>query len=113
MKFLEYDIKTGRILSEVTSSVDPEPEDGRGYYEIGRNEELDITQYAIRGGSQVKVGETNQEKLERERIRREHGEQCRRRLRSMKDEYLIAMIARDEEEQRNLEREFDKMKAYL
>ncbi len=113
MKFLEYDIKTGRILSEVTSSVDPEPEDGRGYYEIGRNEELDITQYAIRGGSLVKVGETNQEKLERERIRREHGEQCRRRLRSMKDEYLIAMIARDEEEQRNLEREFDKMKAYL
>lgn len=113
MKFLEYDIKTGRILSEVTSSIDPEPEDGRGYYEIGRNEELDITQYAIRGGSLVKVGETNQEKLERERIRREHGEQCRRRLRSMKDEYLIAMIARDEEEQRNLEREFDKMKAYL
>ncbi len=113
MKFLEYDIKTGRILSEITSSVDPEPEDGRGYYEIGRNEELDITQYAIRGGSLVKVGETNQEKLERERIRREHGEQCRRRLRSMKDEYLIAMIARDEEEQRNLEREFDKMKAYL
>ena len=113
MKFLEYDIKTGRILSEVTSSVEPEPEDGRGYYEIGRNEELDITQYAIRGGSLVKVGETNQEKLERERIRREHGEQCRRRLRSMKDEYLIAMIARDEEEQRNLEREFDKMKAYL
>ena len=30
------------------------------------NEELDITQYAIRGGSLVKVGETNQEKLERE-----------------------------------------------
>lgn len=113
MKFLEYDIKTGRILSEVTSSIDPEPEDGRGYYEIGRNEELDITQYAIRGGSLVKVGETNQEKLERERIRREHGEQCRRRLRSMKDEYLIAMIARDKEEQRNLEREFDRMKAYL
>ena len=113
MKYLEYEIKTGRILSEVTSTIEPEPEDGRGYYEIGSNEELDITQYAIRGGSLVKVGETNQEKLERERIRREHGEQCRRRLRSMKDEYLIAMIARDEKEQRNLEREFDKMKAYL
>ena len=113
VKFLEYDEKTGRILSEVICSEDPEPENGRGYYEIGRNEELDITQYAIRGGSLVKVGETNQEKLERERIRREHGEQCRRRLRSMKDEYVIAMIADDEEEQKNLKREFQKMKAYL
>ena len=42
MKFLEYDIKTGRILSEVTSSEDPEPEDGRGYYEIGQNEDIDL-----------------------------------------------------------------------
>ena len=113
MKYLEYEIKTGRILSEVTSTIEPEPEDGRGYYEIGSNEELDITQYAIRGGSLVKVGETNQEKLERERIRREHGEQCRRRLRSLKDEYLIAMIAEDEEEMKNLKREFKRMKAYL
>ena len=113
MKFLEYDIKTGRILSEVICSEDPEPENGRGYYEIGRNEELDITQYAVRGGSLVKVGETNQEKLERERIRREHGEQCRRRYKSLKEEYLLAIISRDEDEQRNLEREFDRMKAYL
>ena len=113
MKFLEYDIKTGRILSEVTSSEDPEPEDGRGYYEIGQNEDIDLTQYAIRGGTLVKTGETNQERLERERIRREHGEQCRRRLRSMKDEYLIAMLAGDEEEMSNLKREFARMKAYL
>ena len=113
MKYLEYEIKTGRILSEVTSAEAPEPENGRGYYEIGQNEELDLTQYAIRGGSLVKVGETNQEKLERERIRREHGEQCRRRLRSLKDEYLIAMIAEDEEEMSNLKREFKRMKAYL
>ncbi len=113
MKFLEYEISTGRILSELTSREYPEPEDGRGYYEIGRNEELDITQYAIRGGSLVKVGETNQERLERERIRREHGEQCRRRLRSLKDEYLIAMIAEDEDEMKNLKREFARMKAYL
>ena len=113
MKFLEYEISTGRILSEVTSREEPEPENGRGYYEIGSNEELDITQYAIRGGSLVKVGETNQERLERERIRREHGEQCRRRLRSLKDEYLIAMIADDEDEMNNLKREFNRMKAYL
>ena len=113
MKYLEYEIKTGRILSEVTSAEAPEPENGRGYYEIGQKEDLDLTQYAIRGGSLVKVGETNQEKLERERIRREHGEQCRRRLRSLKDEYLIAMIAEDEEEMSNLKREFKRMKAYL
>ena len=113
MKYLEYELKTGRILSEVKSSIEPDPEPDRGYYEIGSNEELDITQYAVRGGSLVKIGETNQEKLERERIRREHGEQCRRRLRSLKEEYLIAMIAEDEEELSNLKREFNAMRAYL
>ena len=110
---MEYDIKTGRILSELTCREEPYSENGIGYYEIGSNEELDITQYAIRGGSLVKTGETNQERLERERIRREHGEQCRRRLRSLKDEYVIAMIAGDENEMENLKREFSRMKAYL
>ena len=113
MKYLEYDLKSGRILSEVKSSIEPDPEPDRGYYEIGSNEELDITQYAVRGGSLVKVGETNQEKLERERIRREHGEQCRRRYKVLREEYLMAMIARDEDEKRNLEREYDAMKAYM
>ena len=113
MKYLEYELKTGRILSEVTSGIEPEAESGRGYYEIGSNEELDLTQYAVRGGMLVKVGETNQERLERERIRREHGEQCRRRLRSLKEEYLIALIADDDEEIASLKREFNKMRAYL
>ncbi|MBQ3399568.1 MAG: hypothetical protein IJG51_11820 [Synergistaceae bacterium] len=113
MKYLEYEISSGRILSVVTTSIEPEAENGRGYYEIGRNEELDITQYAVRGGSLVKVGETNQEKLERERIRREHGEQCRRRLRSLKEEFVIALIAEDEDEMKNLRREFHLMEAYL
>ena len=113
MKYLEYEISSGRILSVVTTSKEPEAENGRGYYEIGRNEELDITQYAVRGGSLVKVGETNQEKLERERIRREHGEQCRRRLRSLKEEFVIALIAEDEDEMKNLRREFHLMEAYL
>lgn len=113
VRFLEYEVKTGRILSEVMCCIEPAPENGIAYYEIGKNEELDITQYAVRGGSLVKVGETNQEKLERERIRREHGEQCRRRLRSLKEEFVIAQIAEDEEEITRLRREFNVMRAYL
>lgn len=112
-KYLEYEVKTGRILSTLTCPDEPDSDDGIGYYEIGRNEELDITQYMIRGGALVKTGETNQERLERERIRREHGEQCRRRLRSLKEEYVLAMIADDEDEMKSLKREFHKMKAYL
>lgn len=113
VKYLEYETKTGRILSIVTCSIEPEPEDGTAYYQIGSNEEIDITQYMIRGGSLVKTGETNQERLERERIRREHGEQCRRRLRSLKEEFVVALLAEDEEEIKKLRREFTLMKAYL
>ena len=113
VKYLEYETKTGRILSIVTCSIEPEPEDGTAYYQIGSNEEIDITQYMIRSGSLVKTGETNQERLERERIRREHGEQCRRRLRSLKEEFVVALLAEDEEEIKKLRREFTLMKAYL
>ena len=113
MKYLEYEIASGRILSEITCDSEPSTSSGVGLLQIGENEEIDPSMYAVRNGSLVKVGETNQEKLERERIRREHGEQCRRRLRSLKEEFVIAFIAEDEEEMARLRREFRKMQAYI
>ena len=113
MKYLEYEIASGRILSEITCDSEPSTSSGIGLFQIGENEEIDPSMYAVRNGSLVKVGETNQEKLERERIRREHGEQCRMRLRSMIQEAVIAILADDAEELKSLQREYRRMKEYL
>lgn len=113
MKFLEYEISSGRIVSEITSSEEPEVSSGFALLRIADNEQINLSMYSVRNGALVKTSETSQERLERERIRREHGEQCRRRLRSMQGEFITAMLARDTEEQTRLQNEFAMMKAYL
>ena len=113
MKYIEYDIATGRILSQIKCSEEPEVTDGIGLLMLEEGEEIDSTMYEVRRGVLVKTAETSQEILERERLKREHQEKCRRRLRSMVSEYVIAMIAEDEDEISNLKREFKKMKAYI
>ncbi len=113
MKYIEYDLATGRILSQIKCETEPEVSEGVGLLKLEEDEEIDSTMYEIRRGSLVKTAETNQEILERERLKREHQEKCRRRLRSMVNEYVIAMIAEDEDEMRNLRMEFKKMKAYI
>lgn len=113
MKFIEYETSTGRILSVITSSVEPEASFGVSLLQIDDDAEIDTTQYAVRNGALVKTSETNQERLERERIKREYGEQCRRRYRSLQGEFVGAQLARDENKINACYREYDKMKAYL
>ena len=113
MKYIEYEISTGRILSEITSQEEPEVSLGIGLLSVNDDEEINLSMYSVRNGALVKTSETNQERLERERIRREHGEQCRHRLRSMMTEFVVAMLAEDDEEINNLRREYRMMKAYL
>ena len=113
MKFLEYEISTGRILSEITCDSEPEPSEGTELLRIGDYEEIDTASYAVRDGALVRTGETNQERLERERIRREHSAQCRMRLKSMCYEGMIAFLANDEDAIKQLRREYRDMKAYL
>lgn len=121
MRFIEYDLATGRIISEIECDSEPWPVDGTGLLQIGDNEEIDTIDYAVRNGALVKVSETSQERLERERIRREHGEQCKKRLKSLIPEIVIAMLdsgtlyqlfPRDERI-KALCKEYSAMKAYL
>ena len=121
MKYLEYELASGRILSEIDCDTEPESTDGTGLLRIGDDEEIDTINYAVRYGALVKVSETSQERLERERIRREHGEQCRRRLKSLIPEIVIAMLdsgtlyqlfPRDERI-KSLCKEYAAMKAYI
>ena len=113
MRFLEYDLATGRIVSEIECDFEPEPVDGTGLLRISDDEEVDTINYAVRDGVLVKISETSQERLERERIRREHGEQCRRRLKSMVFELGAAQLFEDEEKIKSLKREAASMKAYI
>ncbi len=113
MKYIEYDLATGRILSQIRCESEPEVSEGVGLLMVDEDEEIDSIMYEVRRGNLVKTEETSQEILEREKLKREHQEKCRRRIRSMVSEYVIALIAEDEDEINNLKREFKKMKAYL
>lgn len=113
MKYIEYELATGRILSQISSETEPEVSKGIGLLSVEDNEEIDSTMYEVRRGCLVKTAETSQEILEREKLKREYQEKCRRRIRSMVSEYVIALIAEDEDEIGNLKREFKRMKAYI
>lgn len=113
MKYIEYDSVTGRILSVLTASAEPEAITGRGFLQIGDDEEIDATVYSVRDGVLVRTVETNQERLERERIKREYGEKCRRRRASMRAEFVDALMDENEQKIKALKREAAKMKPYL
>ena len=112
-RWLEYDEATGRILSEVSSEDPPETTDGYGLLKINEYQEIDTSLYGVRDGQLVKLYETNAEKQERERIRREHLEKVRSRLKGMTYELCIAMLDDNDAAVKNLKAEFREMKAYL
>lgn len=110
MKYLEYEILSGRILSELTASQPPHVAEGIGLLEIGEDVlSIDTTGYAVRNGRLVKTSETDKERLERERIQRERQAKLRVRLNSMCREVCIAILAEDKEELSNLRREYRRM----
>lgn len=113
MKFLEYEISTGRILSQITCESEPSVSNGIGLLSIDDHEEIDSTMYEVRSGSLVKTMETEQEILERERVKREYQEKCRMRYRSIEHEFIFALIKEDINEMNNLRREVARMEAYL
>ena len=57
--------------------------------------------------------ETNEEKLERERIRKEHGEKIRRRVKAMMYEVIIALLDENEDALKDLRKEYKSIKGYL
>ena len=59
------------------------------------------------------IYETNAEKSEQERIKREYAETVRARIRSMINELCIALLEDDNEEIGRLRREYKNLRAYL
>lgn len=113
MKYLEYEEETGRILSEITSKVEPEPHDGIQHLPVDDNFSIDTLTHIVVGGAIKKNVETNAERLERERLKREHETAARLRLKAMTFELCLAILANDMEAVKELQTEYAGMRAVL
>lgn len=112
-RFLEYDKATGRIISEIICTETPEPYADRGFLEFDPNAELDTNLYVVKNGVLVKQFETNEERIERTKLKQEHQEKVRKRVQSMVFEVAIAILEDDDEEIEELRKEYRKLKAYM
>ena len=112
-KYLEYDKTTGRIISEIVSDEKPQSAGDFALLEIQDGEEINTSLYAVRDGQLVKLYETNEERFERERIRKEYGEQIRKRVQAMMYEAVIAILEDDDKTLQSLKAEYKDLKAYL
>ena len=112
-RYLEYEINSGRIISEIISAAEPTPAEGYGLLEIPDGAELDTTIYAVRNGVLVKQYETNEERIERERLRLEEKARVRERIKSMVYEVIIALLENDDAALEELREEYRTLKAYM
>ena len=112
-RYLEYEISTGRIVSELISPTVPEASDEISYLLIDDDLTIDSSNYAVKNGSLVKLYETNEERMERERIKREHSDKIKGRIKSMIDEFVLACLDRNQTAIAELQNEFQTLKKYL
>ena len=112
-RYIEYETDTGRIISELTSDTQPSSQENISYLEIPEEQLIDLTGYIVKNGSLVKDYETNEERLERERVKREQAEKVRLRIRSMTYELCFAILDDNEETIQDLKAEFKRLKVYL
>ena len=112
-RFLEYDKTNGRIISEIFCAEVPEPSAGIGLLEIDTDAELDTNLYAVKNGVLVKQYETNEERIERIRLRQEQREKVRKRIKSMVHEVIITILENDADALEALREEYRTLKAYM
>ena len=112
-RYLEYDKTNGRIISEVFSPTEPTSSAGIGLLEIDADAEIDTNLYAVKNGVLVKQYETNEERIERIRLRQEQREKVRKRIHSMVHEVIITILENDKDALEALRDEYRTLKAYI
>lgn len=112
-RYIEYDTASGHIISELKADNPPAVPDGVSLLNIEDEAEIEIGRYTVKDGKLQKIYETNAEKSEQERIKREYAETVRARIRSMINELCIALLEDDNEEIGRLRREYKNLRAYL
>lgn len=112
-RYIEYDTESGHIISELKADSPPEIPDGISLLEIEDDAEIEIGRYIVQDGKLKKIYETNAEKSEQERIKKEYSESARARVRCMVQELCIALLEDDQEEIGRLRQEYQSLRVYL
>ena len=112
-RYIEYDTASGHIISEIKADNPPEVPLGISLLDLEDDTDIEIGRYIVKDGKLKKIYETNAEKSEQERIKKEYAEAVRARVRSMINELCIALLEDDSEEIGRLRREYKNLRAYL
>lgn len=112
-RYLEYDKLTGKIVCELFAEAPPPESGGTATLEIPAALVLDINNSLVRDGQIVRAYETTEERRERERLRREHAERSRKRIKELLWEFLVAMLESDETRVAELRAEYAALKKFL
>ena len=113
MRYLEYVLETGKIISELTSTQEITPAEGCGLLEIDGDLIIDTNNYIVRNGVLAKSYETEEERRERMRLRQEKMEKNRERARAMFNEFIWAGLDNDQETIKSLQAEFKTIKGLM
>ena len=112
-RYLEYEEDSGRILCELTSETEPAVQDGHGALEVDESLQIDPANYIVREGALVRARETSAERAERLKQAKERAERGKRRVKSMMNEFVLALLDGNEDAQMRLRKEFQQIKAVL
>ena len=81
--------------------------------ELEGDAEIDIGRYVVKDGKLQTVYETNAEKDEQSRIRREYAEKVRMRVRNMMSELCAALLEDNDEKVGRLRQEYKNLRANM
>ena len=112
-RYLEYETLTGHIISEFSSNSRPDSSDDISYLPIDDNLVIDTANFAVKNGALVKLYETNEERIERERVKQEHYDKIRNRVKSMCHELNLGILDNNDDAVKQLQKEFKELKVLL
>lgn len=110
MRYVEYDLISGLIICELEEK--PSEKDltqGCAVLEI-EDDKLDLSAYIIQNGVLVNAYESDNERKERERFKRENAERLKKRIRDIQDEFILAMLDDNQDTVKALKDEFKILK---
>ncbi|MBQ6664067.1 MAG: hypothetical protein IJM68_00625 [Synergistaceae bacterium] len=112
-RYLEYDTMSGHIISELKADKPPTVSLGISLMELDDDAEIDIGRYVVKDGKLQTIYETNAEKDEQSRIKREYAEKVRMRVRNMMSELCVALLEDNDEKVERLRQEYKNLRANL
>ena len=114
-QWLEYEISTGQIVCLLTAEDGETPytQNANALIEPPEEWDGDIDGWRVADGTLVRTRLTVQERLERERERRERAENAHKRIIQIKSDFVLALLDDDADAQAAYKAEYRRLKARL